>query len=67
MYVSLFYQLSEQFPEKHCLSSWSQGDNDNECTTHPTHLPGYCGSKDKKVNFLEDHLGLDLNPEPVTL
>ena len=52
MYVSLFYQLNGWFPEKHCLSNWSLGDNDNEWTTHPTHLPGYCGGICKKVNFL---------------
>ena len=45
VFVYLFYQLNGWFPEKHCLASWSLGDNDNEWTTHPTHLLGYFGGR----------------------
>jgi len=51
MYVYLIYQLNGQFPEKHFLSSWSPGDDDNEWITHYT-FTGFCGGRGKKVNFL---------------
>ena len=60
-HFQLYMCIYRQFTEKHCLLTWLSGINDNEWTTQPTHILEYCGIRGKKVNFLNDHLGLDLN------